>query len=221
MLSKTQLKLIRALQTKKGRETHGLCLVEGRKNVAAAGKAIRFRFSAKDTKSFKKLVSTETPQDIAAVAEIPRSTLHDITSGSMIIVLDGVQDPGNVGAIMRLCLAFDASLLLIESADPTSPKVVRASAGALFAVPWQALPRSHAEEALFYFNRPIYRLEKTKGSVTEISEKKAILIAGSEGSGIKLPIKGKSLTITHSKKLESLNVGHAIAIALSQTYKQP
>ena len=217
-LTSAQEKTIKSLHSKKGRKNTGLCLVEGKKNVEAAGDAVDFTFSTSETKLFKSLVTTDTPQDIAAVAKIPTYKLDDIEKSNLIIVLDTVQDPGNVGAILRLCLAFDASLLLVESADPTSPKVIRSSAGALFSVPFMEISKESAIATIQRLNRPVYKLEKASDGVTAISDATAIVVAGSEGNGITLPVKGTSISISHSKKLESLNVGHALAILLSNYY---
>lgn len=217
MLSTSQEKLIRSLQTKKGREKSGLCLVEGEKVIKTAGKAVEYTFNKKDTKDFNKLVTTETPQSIAGVASIPNWSLDDIKSRQIIVALDGVQDPGNVGAILRLCLGFNASLILIDSADVTSPKVIRSSVGAMFQVPWMHITAKESSKILKDFNLPIYRLEKKKGSqdIKKTKLKKpALIIAGSEGRGIQSKIKGESLFINHNEKLESLNVGHSLAIAL-------
>lgn len=217
MLSNSQEKLIRSLHTKKGREKSSLCLVEGVKVIKTANDAVEYTFSKKDTKDFDKLVTTETPQNIAAVASIPNWSLDDIKSHKAIIALDGVQDPGNVGAILRLCLGFDASLILIDSADVTSPKVIRSSVGAMFQVPWMHITAKESAKLLKDLNLPIYRLEKKKGA-TDIKKSKLkkplILIAGSEGRGIQSKIKGTSIYIDHNDKLESLNVGHSIAMAL-------
>ena len=79
MLSHEREKLVRSLHTKKGRETTGLCLVEGQKIIDVAGDAIEFKFTPDMTDKFEKLVTTETPQDIAAVAKIPSWSLEDIT----------------------------------------------------------------------------------------------------------------------------------------------
>src|SRR5688572_28984119 len=136
MISHAQEKLIRSLKTKKGRRTSGLCLVEGKKLVEAAGKSVQFTFTSRDTKQFSKLVTTSTPQDIAAVAKLPVFDVEQVRDLETIVVLDGVQDPGNVGAAFRLCQAFGASLILVDSADATSPKVIRSSAGAIFHVHW-------------------------------------------------------------------------------------
>ncbi len=217
MLTKNQEKVIKSLHSKKGREKHGLCLVEGQKVIDTAGEAIEYTFTNNDSKQFDKLITTETPQDIASIAKIPEWTLDDIKQSPTIIVLDGVQDPGNVGAILRLCLGFNASLVLIESADVTNPKVIRSSVGAMFQVPWMKVERADAEKFVTDLKRPIYRLEKTADaqSIDKKLEKEIILIAGSEGSGIKLDIQGTSIVIPHDDKLESLNVGHALGIVLA------
>lgn len=223
MLSKDREKLIRSLKAKKGREKNGLCLVEGRKNIKAAGHAVEFVFTRADTEDFDRLVDAETPQDVAAVARIPDWMEDEILSLPTIVVLDGVQDPGNVGAVFRLCLGFDASLLLVDSADPSAPKTIRASAGSFFLVPWMRLPRADAAHRISSFGLPVYRLEKRPGSQgpeTMRKPRRCILLAGSEGSGITLGIEGRSVAIPHAPALESLNVGHAVAIALYERMKR-
>lgn len=219
MLSNAQEKLIRSLHTKKGREKTGLCLVEGHKVVSVAGGNVDFVFTPDDTKGFNRLVTTEAPQNVAAVARIPSWSLSDVEAEKSIIVLDGVQDPGNVGSILRLCLGFHGSLVLIESADVTNPKVIRSSVGAMFQVPWVTVSRDEAPEIIRNFHRPVYRLERSNNAQafdTVSQTDPLVFIAGSEGTGIHLPIEGIALTILHDPKLESLNVGHALAIVLSR-----
>jgi RNA methyltransferase, TrmH family len=227
MLSKTDEKLILSLRTKKGRDQHGLCLVEGSNVIAAAGTAIAFTFTRQDTDRFDDLVTTETPQDVAAVARIPAWRLHDVWGKGTVVVLDGVQDPGNVGAVIRLCQGFDASLLLVESADPVAPKVVRSSAGGIFSVPWVRVARADAPDIIASLRKPVYRLELREGSaaldaspfVTQSTEQ-ALIIAGSEGNGIALDVKGSGISIQHDPALESLNVGNALAIVLHARYQE-
>lgn len=217
MLTKTEEKLIRSLHSKKGRQKNNLCLVEGEKIIEQAKDFIEFTFTREDTDSYEKLVTTETPQYIAAVARIPESSVEDILKSATVIILDGVQDPGNVGAILRLCQAFNASLILVESADPMNPKTIRSSAGASFQTPWISVKKTEIEKIVSDADRSVFRLEKTKGAqnVTALaSDDKIMLIAGSEGSGIHLPIEGVSVLIEHAKSLESINVGNAVAIAL-------
>ena len=222
MLTKNQEKLIRSLHTKKGRLTANQCLVEGQKVIDTAGAAVDFTFSSADTENFADLVTTETPQDIAAVANTPRWKMDTIASYPTIVLLDGVQDPGNVGTILRLCLGFKAALILVDSVDVTNPKVVRSSVGALFHVPWQVVKRSELETYLSTLGkRSMIRLEHTALAVPleAVSFKMpCIIIAGSEGKGITVPLNGQSVYIAHEAALESLNVATALAITLSHLY---
>ncbi len=216
-LSKAQEKMIISLDDKKTRRELGLCLVEGEKVINTARDSVRYTFRKSENENFEKLVTTESPQDIAGVANIPSCTLDDVSSKNVIIVLDGVQDPGNIGTILRLCLGFDASLILIESADPTNSKVIRSSVGAMFRVPWIEVVRDDFIKIASILDRKIYRLEKRKNSkpLKNIEfENKIIVIAGSEGSGIKLDIDGTSIYVEHNEKLESLNVANALSILL-------
>lgn len=217
MLSKAQEKLIKSLHTKKGRQKSGLCLVEGKKVIETAGEMVEYQFGAEDSDDFKKLVTTETPQQLAAVARIPQWQQTDVVGSDVLVVLDGVQDPGNVGAILRLCLGFGAGLLLVDSVDVTSPKVIRSSVGAMFQVPWLNVVRKDAAKFINDLGRPVVRLEKVDGAKALADgpiKKPLVLLAGSEGQGISLKVKGESVYIEHSDDLESLNVGHALAIAL-------
>ena len=219
MLSKSQEKLIASLKTKKGRQETGLCLVEGKKILDLAGAYVESLFTPKDTPSFEKLVSTQTPQPIAGIARLPCFTHKDLLSKDILIILDGVQDPGNVGTIFRLALGFDASIALIHAADPGNPKVIRSSVGSIFQVPWMQVEKEEILSLISTSSRTIYRLEKRDKSTSLSSlvvKKPCVIIIGSEGQGIHLPIEGISVSIPHEPVLESLNVSHALAILLYQ-----
>ncbi|OGL63154.1 hypothetical protein A3C09_02695 [Candidatus Uhrbacteria bacterium RIFCSPHIGHO2_02_FULL_47_44] len=224
MLTNNQRKLLAQLETKKGREKTGLCLVEGPKMIETAGKAVQEVLHINDmgARSFSKIATTDTPQEVIGIAKIPEWTLEDVKRSKTVVFLDRVQDPGNVGAIMRLCLGFDASMILVESADPSSTKVIRASAGGLFLVPWIDLDPSRARDTLKELDRPIYRLEKRPGAKSEsvlATDQSIVLIIGNEGSGISITRDGTSVVIDHEAKLESLNVATATAIALHVRYR--
>jgi TrmH family RNA methyltransferase len=224
MLTNNQRKLMASLETKKGREKTGLCLVEGQKMIDTAGDAVEEVFHINDLgqRSFGKIATTDTPQEVIGVAKIPVWSMEQIKKAKTIVLLDRVQDPGNVGAILRLCLGFDATMILVESADPSSTKVIRASAGGLFLVPWIDLDPSRARDALKELNRPIYRLEKRSGAKSEsvlATDQPIVLIIGNEGSGISITSEGTSVVIDHNPKLESLNVATATAIALHERYR--
>ncbi len=216
MLSKAQEKLIKSLHSKKGRIKSGLCLLEGEKFLQPAKKYLKFTFTEKDSHAFNKLVTTQTPQKIAAVAEQPIWRIAQVLQKNLVVILDHVQDPGNLGNILRLAQGFSASLLLHECADPSNPKVLRSAAGAYFQVPQKIVSAAELKELIKQEQRPLFRLEKRPDAqVLNIDlnlPEKIFLIAGSEGQGINLKLAGQSISIPHNKRLESLNVGNSLAI---------
>lgn len=195
-------------------------VIEGAKFVKDAGRLVEFTFTPRDTNQFREYVTTITPQSVAAVARAPEWTLDDVEKASTIVVLDNLQDPGNVGTILRACLGFKASLVLVESADATNPKTVRASASALLRVPWVEMRRAEAEEWLRGIDRTVYRLEKRPGAVppSKMVGDRLVLIAGNEGSGISLAVQGASVVIPHEAALDSLNVAMAVSMMLFARY---
>lgn len=220
MLSKAQERILRELQTKKGRKDRGLCIIEGAKFVRDAKRFVEFEFTPKDTNQFREYVSTTTPQVVAAVARVPVFTIADVLARDVVVVLDGIQDPGNVGTVLRVALGFGASVIAVESADITGQKVVRASTSAIFKAPWVEMKREEAEEFFADNPRVTYRLENRPGAVSPDAVRPGpmYLIAGNEGGGITLRIKGQSVRIPHDPALESLNVSVAVALLLSPLY---
>ena len=216
MLSKAQEKLILSTHTNKGREKTGLVLIEGETILKEAGNHVELFFDETDTPNFSKLVTTTTPQMKAGLARLPAWSLGDVLKKKMVVVLDHIQDPGNLGTILRSALGFDASLILVECVDLGNPKVIRASAGSVFHVPCVSLSRDEAETWLTEANRSVYRLELSQKAIdiSELPNDPLIVIAGSEGQGIQLNIKAPSVKISHQKKLESLNVAVAVSLLL-------
>ena len=220
MLSLAQEKLILATHTNKGREKVGLVLVEGEKILKEAREFIEFEFSEEDSNNFEKLVTTQTPQTRAGLARLPDWKLEDCLKKKTVILLDHIQDPGNLGTILRSALAFDASLILVECADIGNPKVIRSSVGSLFHVPWINLKRSEVNEILERINRNTYRLELSPSAIdiSKIPSSDALIIVGSEGKGIQLDVKAPSIKISHNEKLESLNAAVATSLLLHQRF---
>jgi len=168
---------------------------------------------------FNDISDTKTSQGIVALFERPRATLDQLFArgDSVVVTLDGVQDPGNVGTIVRLAAAFDASgvAVLPGSADPFGPKAIRASAGAILAVP--CVPASRDE--LLARGWPLFAAD-ARGEAIDPPARAAILAFGNEGSGLSDQIAraARKIAIPMSGRVESLNVAASAAILLSRSY---
>lgn len=221
-LTAAQQRLLLNLQKRKERERLGLCIIEGEKFIHDSKKFVEFSFTDRDTPIFREIVTTENPQRSAAVARVPKWTLEEVLKCQTVMVLDAVQDPGNVGTLLRLALGFNAGIILVECAEVGNPKTVRASAGALFYAPWVTVERDVIEDVLAESKLPLYRLELKKGAISpkQLPAGQLVLVVGSEGKGIKIGVQGASVAVRHNKKLESLNVAVATGIVLNTRYSQ-
>jgi len=221
-LTAAQQRLLLNLQKRKERERLGLCIVEGEKFTHDVKELVEFSFTDRDTPIFREIITTENPQRSAAVARVPKWTLEDVLKCQTVMVLDAVQDPGNVGTLLRLALGFNAGIILVECAEVGNPKTVRASAGALFYAPWVTVERDFIEDVLAESALPLYRLELKKGAISpeKLPAGPLVLVVGSEGKGIKIGVQGASVAVRHNKKLESLNVAVATGIVLHTRYSQ-
>jgi TrmH family RNA methyltransferase len=174
---------------------------------------------------FHAISDTKTSQGVLALFERPHPTAEDIfrRRDSIAVALDGVQDPGNVGTIVRLAAAFDAAgvIVLPGSADPLGPKAIRASAGAVLSIPVlsmgiEELRRAAAEHR--------FQVIATSGRAVahEPPPREAVLVFGNEGAGVSagvLPF-AKPISIKTSGRVESLNVAAAAAILLWRSFSQ-
>jgi TrmH family RNA methyltransferase len=135
----------------------------------------------------------------------------------VLIALDGVQDPGNVGTIVRLAAAFDAAgvALLPGCADAFGPKAIRASAGAILHVP--VVNVSAAD--LLTCGLPLHAADGS-GELCEPPSEGAVLVFGNEGAGVseELIRAATLLAIPTSARVESLNVAASAAILLSRSF---
>jgi len=175
---------------------------------------------------FDSLAETKSPQNVIALFERPRFSLAVIFSeargprpeASVVVALDGVQDPGNVGTIVRLAAAFDCAgvLLLPGCADAYSPKAIRASAGAVLSV---AIANATAPD-LIRSGLPVFSAD-AQGSTSSLPADGAIIVFGSEGRGVSDEIRAAAtpVSITMSSRVESLNVAASAAILLSRSYE--
>ncbi len=170
---------------------------------------------------FGDISDTKTSQGVLALFERPRATLDQLFArgDTVVVALDGVQDPGNVGAIVRLAAAFDAGgvALLPGCADPFSPKAIRASAGAILNVPCA----SATIDDLLARGWPLVAAD-ARGEALDPPARGAILVFGSEGSGLSEGVarQARRIAIPISPRVESLNVAASAAILLARSYAQ-
>jgi TrmH family RNA methyltransferase len=174
-----------------------------------------------DPSEFGGYTATETPQGVIAVVETPRTRLQDLNFGatrSLVLLVDAIQDPGNLGTIIRSAEAFaaEAIVLLPGTVDPWNPKVVRAAAGSAFRVP---IAESPWDEAAEYLRRRGFRLLGASKEGPPIAEKgdRIALVLGNEGAGISDEVRAGLdviISIPLPGRAESLNVAAAAAILL-------
>ena len=213
-----KLKLINKLKLKKYRDELGLFIVEGDKLIEEVPKdLIEFLVSVEEVgeREFKKLSELTTPQSKIAICRKPSvnsSTLID--DYSFKIVLDRIQDPNNVGAILRTTAAagFRDVILIDGTADPFSSKSIRASMGAVFHLNLINM----TEEELIHsnFNLVAAHINGIDYKSFEMTPNSA-LILGNEGAGVSHKLLNSSTAITIPiKNIESLNVNAAAAILI-------
>lgn len=178
---------------------------------------------------FSSAVATETPQGVAALVCIPRHDLTGALAGEhlLIVVAAGVQNPGNLGTIVRSAEAFGAAALVVTEGTVSSfnPKAVRASAGSLFRLP---VVRSESTTAVAALRQRGFRLVSTSSHKgTPLSEAdlrgSVALFIGNEGAGLPRGLTqamDETVVIPHSPRVESLNAGVATSIVLYEASRQ-
>ncbi|MCL2170354.1 MAG: RNA methyltransferase [Defluviitaleaceae bacterium] len=236
------VKKIRALKEKKGRELYGAFLVEGDKFigeipqswevellVAAEGRGLSHalgdcpRVTVSES-IFATLTDVKSPQGVLTVVSKRVFTLDDIKTPT-IFVLEGISDPGNLGTILRTChgLGVGGIIMTPDCVDIYSPKVVRASAGSVFHIPFITMEMNDAVNKLKAKNVPIYATVK-EGAVPVFEldlTASAAFLWGNEHKGLKpetITLAGKTATIPASA--ESLNVSMAAAIVAYEISRQ-
>jgi TrmH family RNA methyltransferase len=256
MLSRADEKVLHGLHRRKSREQAGLFLAEGVRVVeelAASsldlvlvaispsledtprGRALSARLAERarvihvSEAELARVAATDSPQGVVAAARMPRADLRSLPlpARASCLVLDGVQDPGNVGTLVRTADAFGvaAVIALPGTADPWNPKVVRASAGSSFRIPIAQLA---ASDALAWLRDAGFRIWVADAAGTPVEAlapvPRVALVAGNEGAGpgdetavladtrVAVPIRGRA---------ESLNVAVATGILLYVTTREP
>ncbi len=172
------------------------------------------------------LSPAKTPQGLLFLCRQPRTELPDRLTGTRYLVLDGLQDPGNVGTIWRTADAFGADGLILtrSCADPWSSKTVRATMGAAFRLPvWEAAPQELAA-ALDAAHIPLYgtALRADTVDLRTYDGSPAAVVIGNEGSGLSeevLSLCRQTWKIPMESKCESLNAAAAAAVVLWELYR--
>jgi TrmH family RNA methyltransferase len=188
-------------------------------------------------KLFDTLVPSESPQGVAALVRLKEFSLDDVTERLQvgpIVVLAGLQDPGNLGTILRSSEAFgSAGIVLGEgTVSPFNSKVVRASAGSVFRLPIVHRQGKSATTKLEEVSEKLraqgVRLIATsshKGTPVDQADLKspAAIFFGNEGSGLPRDLMARmdeSIAIPHTSQVESLNAAIAASIVLYEAERQ-
>lgn len=236
-LSKNRLQELAALKQKKQRLEQGLVVVEGLRTLQQIrdyGILPREQYLGSDVQAvwdnvpafqltaaeFGRLCDSEHPQGVAALFALPQPRQVEFHTA---FYLDGISDPGNLGSIFRIASAFalDALLLSPECVEISSPKVIRASLGSVFQVPFEVLDYKQLGEK----KARIIATEMQAGTRLAYFEpepaKKYIIIIGSEAHGISPQLKAlakESLQIQMTDQMESLNAAIAAGIIAHHLY---
>jgi len=181
-------------------------------------------------KLFSGVVPSETPQGVAALVRYRRSSLEDVfqqLEGGPLVAVAGLQDPGNLGTIVRSAEAFGAAGVLLGEGTVSlfNPKVVRGSAGSIFRLP---IVRVRLAEVLPQLREQGVRLIATsshKGAPlpqANLAGPLAVVIGG-EGRGLPRDLLAEVdeiIAIPHTPQVESLNAGVAASIVLYEIRRQ-
>jgi TrmH family RNA methyltransferase len=177
---------------------------------------------------FRSAVVTEAPQGVAALVKLKTFAFADLLGDNPLILgATGVQDPGNLGTIIRSAEAMDASGVLTTegTVQAINPKVIRASAGSLFRLPVVKMDSAEAVRRLRDQGARILATSSHKGSPLDEADltKACAIFVGSEGAGISKELIAEAdevILIPHSERVESLNAGIAASIILYEAARQ-
>lgn len=254
-LSHEKRRLLGRLHRRKTREREGLVVVEGVRGVAEAlrsgargrfllrsprgdalwtpeldGAVTRCRVEVLNVSDAEmgELAGTETPQGVLLVAEEPRADPGSVweEGAPRILLLDGVQDPGNVGTLVRVAAAFacTAVVALDGTADLWSSRALRAAAGTTFRLPALHLGWNEVRDALEDREIPLLTADAGGADVRTVRERTRWALAmGGEGAGCRSEVRARShgvVSIPMPGAVESLNVGVAGAILLYELSRE-
>jgi TrmH family RNA methyltransferase len=180
---------------------------------------------------FHDLSGTESSQGVLTLVEVPVWSLEQLFRGrSLVVVLDGIQDPGNAGAIVRSAEAFGATgvLFLKGTVSPFNPKALRASAGSLFRTPFVHSVDSALSRAVLQQNKlDLYAAVPRDASTGSKSlagvdlTRKCAIVIGSEGRGVSDALRAGTLDLSiPTLGVESLNAAMAATVILYEARRQ-
>ena len=160
----------------------------------------------------------KTPQGVLFTCRLPQTALPAKPEGKRYMVLDGVQDPGNVG------FGCDGLILLSGCADPYSAKTVRSSMGAVFRLPVYTASAAEMKEALNAAQIPLYgaALRDDTLDARDVDYTRAAIAIGSEGRGLTeemLTLCDRTVRIPMAERCESLNAAIAATVLLWEAYR--
>ena len=238
MISKNNLKFVHQLEQKKYRRKEGVFVAEGPKVVGdlmTAGFIPRMLFAVEEwikeeqteyahevtEEELRKLSFLQHPQQVLGVFEIPASsTCNSISKNKLYLALDGVQDPGNLGTIIRLADWFGINTIFCseDTADVWNPKVIQATMGSIARV---EVVYTDLKQLIVQTNMPVYGTLLDGQNIYEQElTKYGIIVMGNEGNGISPEIRqlitNKLLIPKFQEGPESLNVAIATAITCSE-----
>ena len=240
MVSDKQIKIIKSLKLKKNRIKHNLFVAEGDKTILElilADFKINSLYSINTNiegidnsvvqlskSELNKMSNLSNPKNSLGVFEIPKS--KNIDYNKLIIGLDNVSDPGNLGTIIRLCDWFGVEDLIcsFETVDCYNPKVIQASMGSISRVNITYLDLQKTIEKNSFKTYGTYMQGDSLYDIDEIQQ--GLVLFGNEANGINPNLSkfvDKRLSIPRFgklKKTESLNVANALSIVLSENARK-
>jgi RNA methyltransferase, TrmH family len=178
---------------------------------------------------FDSAVLSDTPQGVAALVKIESAALKQVLAfdGALVLAVAGLQDPGNLGTLIRSAEAFGASAVLIGSGtvSPWNSKVIRGSSGSIFRMPVISGPLVTAFEVLRQSGYRVVATSSHRGTLLPDADLGGgtVVVIGNEGAGIArelMPFVDETIVIPQSSKVESLNAGIAGSIILYEAARQ-
>lgn len=236
-LSKERQKWIRSLQLKKNRDEEAVFVVEGEKSVLEGLQIFKQNLiELVSTENFVDLIPSSFHTNLKIVSDKELEGISDLRTPNKFlsvfkkeirtisltessIILDGIQDPGNLGTILRLADWFGVNQIICskDTVDCYNPKVVQASMGAIFRI---SVHYTDLTDFIPSFESPIYAAFLNGENYKSIVKPKQFaLLMGNEGKGIRPEIEllvENRVTIPRIGEAESLNVSTATAILLAE-----